>query len=92
MCVRITRDFQSNPPQPLDPEVEIVKSNERVFFVKEFGGFAMQDWVLIRAAETFRLELGEKKEQVELGHFWSASYDNPFKLWNRKNEVAFEKL
>ena len=92
MCVPITRQFQSSPPDPLEPEVKIVRSNETVVFVKEFGGFAMQDWVLIRAAETFRLELGEKKEQVELGHFWSASYDSPLQFWNRKNEVAFEKL
>ena len=92
MCVYIPPQFQSNPPEPLDPDVKIVKSNETVVFVKEFGGFAMQEWVLIRAAETFRSELGEKIEELELGHFWSASYDNPFKLWSRKNEVAWEKL
>ena len=92
MCIYISPEFQSNPPEPLESDVNIVRSNETVVFVKEFGGFAMQDWVLIRAAETFRSELGEKMDQVELGHFWSASYDNPFKLWNRKNEVAFEKI
>ena len=92
MCVSITSEFQSNPPEPLESEVKIVKSNERVVFVKEFGGFAMQDWVLIREAETFRAELGEKTDEVELGHFWAASYDSPVKFWNRKNEVAFEKL
>ena len=48
-------------------------------------------WVLIREAETFRSELGEKVEELELGHFWSASYDSPLKLWNRRNEIAFEK-
>ena len=67
MCFRISRDFQSNPPEPLESEVKIVKSDERVVFVKEFGGFAMQDWVLIREAETFRSELGEKIEELELG-------------------------
>ena len=92
MCVPITRKFQSNPPDPLEPEVKIVRSNETVVFVKEFGGFAMQDWVLIREAEAFRAELGEKRDEVELGHFWSASYDSPIKLWNRKNEVAWEKI
>ena len=92
MCFYITKEFQSNPPEPMDPEVKIVKSNETVVFVKEFGGFAMQDWVLIREAETFRAELGEKTDEVELGHFWAASYVSPVKFWNRKNEVAFEKL
>ena len=52
----------------------------------------MQDWVLIRQAQTFRAELGEKTEELELGHFWAASYDSPVKFWNRKNEVTFEKL
>ena len=92
MCVPITRQFQSSPPDPLEPEVKIVRSNETVVFVKEFGGFAMQDWVLIREAEAFRAELGEKRDEVELDHFWSASYDSPIKLWNRKNEVAWEKI
>ena len=92
MCVNISPELQSNPPEPLDPEVKIVRSTERVVFVKEFGGFAMQDWVLIREAETFRSELGERIDEVELGHFWAATYDSPVKFWNRKNEVAFEKL
>ena len=92
MCFYISPEFQSNPPEPLEPEVRIVRSKETVLFVKEFGGFAMQDWVLIREAETFRSELGENIEEVELGHFWSASYDSPLKLWNRKNEVAWEKI
>ena len=92
MCVSITRQFQADPPQPLESEVKIVRSNETVAFVKEFGGFAMQDWVLIREAETFRSELGERIDEVDIGHFWSASYDSPVKFWNRKNEVAFEKL
>ena len=92
MCVSITPQFQSNPPEPTDSEVKIVRSNETVIFVKEFGGFAMQDWVLIREAETFRSELGERIDEVDIGHFWSASYDSPVKFWNRKNEVAFEKL
>ena len=92
MCVSISRQFQSNPPEPLESEVKIVRRSEKVVFVKEFGGFAMQDWVLIRQAQTFRAELGEKTEKLELGHFWAASYDSPVKFWNRKNEVAFEKL
>ena len=43
MCFYITKEFQSNPPEPVDPEVKIVKSKERIVFVKKFGGYAMQD-------------------------------------------------
>merc|ERR1711884_338056 len=36
MCFYITKEFQSNPPEPVDPEVKILKSKERVVFVKQF--------------------------------------------------------
>merc|ERR1712088_735557 len=57
MCFYITKEFQSNPPEPVDPEVKLVKSKDRIVFVKQFGG-----------------------------------YDSPMKFWNRRNEVAFEKV
>merc|ERR1712228_375892 len=34
---KITKEFQSNPPEPTDPDVKILKSKERVVFVKQFG-------------------------------------------------------
>merc|ERR1712029_536626 len=43
MCFYITKEFQSNPPEPTDPEVKILKSKERIVLVKQFGGYAMQD-------------------------------------------------
>merc|ERR1711990_294568 len=92
MCFYITKEFQSNPPEPVDPEVKLVKSKERVVFVKQFGGYAMQDSVWMKEAEKFRAELSERSNEVDLSYFWTAGYDSPMKFWNRRNEVAFEKV
>ena len=54
MCFYITKEFQENPPEPVDEEVKIKKSNERIVFVKQFGGYAMKDDVWLEAAEKFR--------------------------------------
>merc|ERR1712193_542397 len=48
MCFYITKEFQSNPPEPVDPDVKILKSKERAVFVKQFGGYAMQDSVWMK--------------------------------------------
>merc|ERR1712088_229891 len=92
MCFYITKEFQSNPPEPVDPEVKIVKSKERIVFVKQFGGYAMQDSVWMKEADKFRSELSERTNEVDLSYFWTAGYDSPMKFWNRRNEVAFEKV
>merc|ERR1712060_729433 len=92
MCFYITKEFQSNPPEPTDPDVKILKSKERVVFVKQFGGYAMQDSVWMKEAEKFRSELSERSNEVDLSYFWTAGYDSPMKFWNRRNEVAFEKV
>ena len=92
MCFYITKEFQSNPPEPTDPEVKILKSKERIVFVKQFGGYAMQDSVWMKEAEKFRAELSERSNEVDFNYFWTAGYDSPMKFWNRRNEVAFEKL
>merc|ERR1712115_143797 len=92
MCFYITKEFQSNPPEPTDPEVKILKSKERVVFVKQFGGYAMQDSVWMKEADKFKKELSERSNEVDLSYFWTAGYDSPMKFWNRSNEVAFEKV
>ena len=71
--------------------MKLLKSKERVVFVKQFGGYAMQDSVWMKEAEKFKKELSERSDEVELSYFWTAGYDSPMKFWNRRNEVAFEK-
>merc|ERR1712112_181632 len=91
MCFYITKEFQENPPEPVDEEVKIKKSNERIVFVKQFGGYAMKDDVWLEAAEKFREEMADREAELMMDHFYTAGYDSPMKFWNRRNEVMFEK-
>ena len=83
------------PPEPIDKDVKIKKSKERVVFVKKFGGYAMEDSVWIKHADAFRQELKEALKDTGVGigpEFYTASYDSPFKRNDRTNEVMFEKI
>merc|ERR1711868_110648 len=91
MCFYITKEFQENPPQPIDKDVVIKKSSERVVFVKKFGGYAMKDSVWMDNAAAFREEISDRAEEIIDGYFYTAGYDSPMKFWNRRNEVMFEK-
>jgi len=91
MCFYITKEFQENPPQPIDKDVVIKKSSERVVFVKTFGGYAMRDSVWMDNAAAFREEISDRADEIYEGYFYTAGYDSPMKFWNRRNEVMFEK-
>jgi len=91
MCFYITKEFQENPPQPIDKDVVIKKSSERVVFVKKFGGYAMRDSVWMDNAAAFREEISDRADELMEGYFYTAGYDSPMKFWNRRNEVMFEK-
>ena len=90
MCFYIAKE--SNPPEPMDPEVKLMNSEERTVFVKQFGGFAMQDFVWIKEAENFRLQLQARSVNADFHSLWTAGYDPPWKVINRRNEVAFQTL
>ena len=60
MCFYITKEFQENPPQPIDKDVVIKKSSERVVFVKKFGGYAMRDSVWMDNAAAFKEEIADR--------------------------------
>ena len=95
MCFYIPKKFQNNPPKPIDKDVTIKKSKERVVFVKKFGGYAMEDSVWIKHAEAFRRELKEALKDTGVGigqEFYTAAYESPFKRNDRTNEVMFEKI
>ena len=64
MCFYITKEFQENPPQPIDKDVVIKKSSERVVFVKKFGGYAMRDSVWMDNAAAFREEISDRGVRV----------------------------
>ena len=91
MCFYITKEFQENPPQPIDKDITIKKNEERVVFVKTFGGYAMKDSVWLTHEAAFREELADRAGEVEDGFFYTAGYDSPMKFWDRRNEVMVQK-
>ena len=95
ICFYIPKEFQNNPQEPIDKNVTIKKSKERVVFVKKFGGYVMEDSVWIKHADAFGRKLKEALKDTGVGigpEFYVANFDNPFKRNDRTNEVMFEKI
>jgi len=89
MSFTMPKEFSlSNIPQPLEQQVKIHTSKACTKAILTFGGFASNQ-KLEEMANQFRVHL--KKEGIEWKepyHF--LAYDPPFKITNRRNEVAFE--
>lgn len=78
--------FQGNPPEPKDEEINIVDAPGVTVYVKVFGGFGTGSSVLKEAAE-LRQDLEQDDESFKDAAFAYATYDGPQKLINRHNEV-----
>ena len=86
MCFYI---YQVNPPTPWDSDVEISEpAEDMLVYVHTFGGNATQDTDL-NQAKKFADMLTSVGEEVSEDHFYTASYNDPTKSLNRKNEVMF---
>merc|ERR1712183_1201978 len=67
MCFYLTKEVQDNPPQPEDPDVKIEQKKEMVVFVKQFGGYAMEDSTWLKLAADFSEQLTEDRaNEVDL--------------------------
>ena len=79
-------------PRDYEPEVYIKKSKERRVLVKRFGGFVMEDSVWLQHATQFKAQLKAENrlDELEQDFFYTAGYDGPRKVQNRRNEVMFE--
>ena len=92
MCFYITKEFQANSPQPIDKDVVIKKSSERVVFVKTFGGYALRDSVWMDNAAAFREEIADRSDEIMEGYFYTAGYDSPMKILNRRTDYMYLKV
>merc|ERR1711910_18100 len=73
MCFYLTKEVQDNPPQPEDPDVKIEQKKEMVVFVKQFGGYAMQDSTWLKQAADFSEQLTEDRaNEVDLDKFYTS--------------------
>jgi hypothetical protein len=73
-------------PKPLDEKVFLEEEASRVTYVAHFSGMAKEkDWKDSRCRLMQALER-DSKDYVRREYF-SAGYDPPYKLWNRRNEM-----
>jgi len=75
-------------PSPDNPKVELQKQSSRILAVISFGGWA-NDEKLAEYREMLRSEL-EKHSIKPKGHYMFLGYNPPYRMINRRNEVAVE--
>ncbi|KPP67651.1 SOUL1 protein-like [Scleropages formosus] len=82
----IPEKHQADPPKPTDPEVFIENRKEFTAFVRTYGGFSNEQK---SREELLKLTESLKRDGVEFLEkpYYTAGYDSPFKLINRRNEV-----
>merc|ERR1711976_68957 len=81
------KDFQQAPPTPTDTTVFTQTLPPFTCYARQFGGFTDNETWLSNAKE-----LGEsvpKEPEFHTDFYFTAGYDSPFKLFNRRNEVWF---
>merc|ERR1719348_766179 len=98
MCFYLPREHQAAPPTPTEEGITITQRKEMTVLVKQFGGYAMRDWVWAKECKAFHeelqvakdIELSERLRDIDFAECLTAGYDSPMKFWNRRNEVMFE--
>ncbi|MEQ2191418.1 hypothetical protein XENOCAPTIV_028194, partial [Xenoophorus captivus] len=86
MSFYIPDELQANPPEPSDPDVFMEDRKEFTAYVRTYGGFSNDN---MKREELLKLLESLKKDGVEFVDkpYYTAGYDSPFKLTNRRNEV-----
>ncbi|KAK6177131.1 hypothetical protein SNE40_015297 [Patella caerulea] len=77
-----------NPPKPTDPDVFIETWPAQTIYAKQFGGSPKDDEYVSHAQELAQ-ELSDKN--INQNYWFTAGYDSPFKMFNRRNEVWYVK-
>jgi len=78
--------YQKDPPKPRDRAIVTHPSPKGTLYVKEFGGFATEQGVLKEAA-ALASDLEAAGKEVNKEWFYFASYDPPYRVTKRHNEV-----
>lgn len=93
MGLYLAKQFQDDPPKPNNPELTVDEWPQRVVLVRKFGGYAKDASTTTERqllAESLRGTQGEEGTSTD-GTFYQVVYDPPFKMFNRRNEIWFEK-
>merc|ERR1711881_562970 len=79
------RHAAATPPTPINDRVFILTRPRMEVFVRRFGGFALTHDAWVKQKEYLEEDiLGQKYNPAE---YFTASYNNPWQLSNRRNEV-----
>lgn len=78
--------LQANPPKPTNDEVLVGQEDEACFFVASFGGWPSEGKFL-EAAQSLVALLQKLQRSFNASSYFTASYDAPFRLINRHNEL-----
>jgi len=90
MSFFIPSNLQENPPLPLDSTLYIEERAAFKVAAKRFGGLPTSDIEFaIQAAELYELAFNEGLELTDVP-LWTAVYDGPNVIINRRNEVWLE--
>ncbi|XP_072016423.1 heme-binding protein 2-like [Amphiura filiformis] len=87
MSFYVPPEFQDDPPTPNDANVSISRLPAQKVIARTFPGFAKDDKYLEEAQTLAQLIDG--KYNVHEEYFYTAGYDSPWKMFNRRNEVWF---
>ncbi|KAK9815028.1 hypothetical protein WJX73_005278 [Symbiochloris irregularis] len=81
-------DFQDSPPKPKSKDVFLADSPKDTVYVTQFGGFMVDEFTLAAKVKALRQDLDDNEQSYQDdGTYITASYDPPFRLQHRHNEV-----
>jgi hypothetical protein len=78
--------FQESTPEPTEEGVYLEEEEPFVVYVKTYGGYSSEKTVISNAADLAGSLMGAGIA-IEEPFYFSASYDPPFRLFKRHNEV-----
>jgi len=90
---RTSRHVAEVPPQPLaNGAVYLYTAPAHHVFVRRFGGYALTHNHWEREMKALEADLVFDKHRYQHGHYYTAGYNSPWKIHNRRNEVWMQCL
>ena len=83
-------EMQESTPEPASEEVFFTYEEPMIKYVKQFGGFGGESTMVEEASSLAKTLLGDGMH-FDPEHYEYCSYDPPFRLLNRQNEIWFTK-
>merc|ERR1711990_434833 len=89
MCFYLTNNAQGNPPRPTGAGVYLSRKKSMNVFATTMGGYPNFETEARKLKAV--LQRGRASE-VDFSSYMAMSYDSPWKILNRRNDVMYKKL